>query len=190
MGCYSNGNLGCFSETWSQFLSSSRQLRLVGTTDPTDPKTGLAQMSSEWHIDVRRPKTPPSDHAKAPPLLNMHPMQKHITQIHLRFFVVRSLSHVQLIATPWTVLPTRLLCSWDSPGKNTKVGCYLLLYGILPIQGSNPYLLCLLHGQVSSLSLSHQGSPYLPIQNTKYPTFSLTSIPFPQHLRSWCFFIP
>ena len=167
MGCYSNGSLGCFSETWSQFLSGSRRLRLVGTTDPTDPKTGLAQMSSEWHIDVRRLKTPPSDHAKAPPLSNMHPMEKHITQIHLRFFVVRSLSHIQLIATPWTVSPTRLLCSWDSPGKNTKVGCHFLLYGIFPIQRSNPCLLCLLHGQVSSLPLSQQGSPYLPIQNTK-----------------------
>ena len=25
----------------------------------------------------------------------------------------------------WT--PNRLLCPWDSPGKNTGVGCYLLL---------------------------------------------------------------
>ena len=37
--------------------------------------------------------------------------------------------HVQLFATPWTVA-TRLLCSWDSPGKNTGVGCHALLQGI------------------------------------------------------------
>ena len=30
-------------------------------------------------------------------------------------------SHVRLFATPWTV-PARLLCPWDSPGKNTGVG--------------------------------------------------------------------
>jgi len=28
------------------------------------------------------------------------------------------------LATPWTVA-TRLLCPWDSPGKNTGVGCHL-----------------------------------------------------------------
>ena len=32
---------------------------------------------------------------------------------------VKSLSSVRLFATPWT----RLLCPWDSPGKNTGVDC-------------------------------------------------------------------
>ena len=40
--------------------------------------------------------------------------------------------------------PTRLLCLWDFPSKNTGVGCYFLLQGIFPTQGSN---LCLLHWQ-------------------------------------------
>ena len=26
--------------------------------------------------------------------------------------------------------PTRLLCPWDSPGKNTGVGCHFLLQGV------------------------------------------------------------
>ena len=34
----------------------------------------------------------------------------------------------------------RLLCPWDSPGKNTGVGCHFLLQGIFPTQGSNPCL--------------------------------------------------
>ena len=34
-------------------------------------------------------------------------------------------------------MDTRLLCSWDSPGKNTRVGCHSLLQGIFPTQGSN-----------------------------------------------------
>ena len=39
----------------------------------------------------------------------------------------------------------------DFPGKNTGVGCHALLQGIFLTQGSNPHLLCLLHGQVDSL---------------------------------------
>ena len=30
-----------------------------------------------------------------------------------------------------------LLCPWDSPGKNTGVGCHALLQGIFPTQGLN-----------------------------------------------------
>ena len=42
--------------------------------------------------------------------------------------------------------PTRLhLCSRDSPGENTRVGCRALLQGIFPTQGSNPCLPRLLH---------------------------------------------
>ena len=59
--------------------------------------------------------------------------------------------------------PARLLCLWDFPGKNTRVGCHFLLQRIFLTQGSNPHLLCLLHWQVSSLPLSHLGSPNFPI---------------------------
>ena len=44
----------------------------------------------------------------------------------------------------------------DSPGKNTRVGCQLLLQGIFPIQGLNLCLFCLLHWQVDSLLLAPQ----------------------------------
>ena len=33
------------------------------------------------------------------------------------------------LATPWTVT-RRLLCPWDSPGKNTGVGCHALLQDV------------------------------------------------------------
>ena len=52
--------------------------------------------------------------------------------------------------------PARLLCPWDSPGKNTGVGCHFLLPGIFLAQGWNPHLL---YWQANSLPLSHQGSP-------------------------------
>ena len=34
-----------------------------------------------------------------------------------------------------------LLCPWNSPGKNTAVGCHSLLQGIFLTQESNPHLL-------------------------------------------------
>ena len=42
---------------------------------------------------------------------------------------------------PCGLYPTRLLHPWDSPGKNTGVGCHFLLQGIFPTEGSNPGLL-------------------------------------------------
>ena len=56
---------------------------------------------------------------------------------------------------PCGLHPARLLCPWDSPGKNTGVGCHFLLQGIFPTQGSNPgLLLC----RQMLYPLSHQGS--------------------------------
>ena len=51
----------------------------------------------------------------------------------------------------------RLLCPWDSPGKNAGVYCHFLLHGIFLIQGSNSSLLCLLHWQVGALLLAPPG---------------------------------
>ena len=51
--------------------------------------------------------------------------------------------------------PTRLHCPRDSPGKNTGVGCYLLLQGIFLTQGSNLHLL---HCRQILYCLSHQES--------------------------------
>ena len=45
---------------------------------------------------------------------------------------------------------------WDSPGKNTGVGCHLLLQVIFLTQGSNPGLL---HCRQTVYHLSHWGSP-------------------------------
>ena len=53
---------------------------------------------------------------------------------------------------PYRLWPARLLCPWDSLGKDTGVGCHALLQGIFPTQGSNPLLLCLLHWQAGSLA--------------------------------------
>ena len=57
--------------------------------------------------------------------------------------------------------PTRLLCPWDSPSKNTGVGCHTFLQGIFPTQGSNPGLLAL---QADSLPLSQREAQLLVAQ--------------------------
>ena len=56
------------------------------------------------------------------------------------------------LCDPRTVA-TRLLCPWDSPGKNIGEGCYFLLQGIFLTQGSNPRLLRLPHWPACSFAL-------------------------------------
>ena len=66
---------------------------------------------------------------------------------------------------PHGLQPARLLCPWDSPGRNTGVGCHSLLQGIFLTQGLNPRRFCLLRGQAGSLPLAPLGKgpqvPYL-----------------------------
>ena len=47
--------------------------------------------------------------------------------------------------------------SWESPGKNTGVGCHFLLQGMFPTQGWNLGVLCLLHRQAGSSPLAPPG---------------------------------
>jgi len=57
---------------------------------------------------------------------------------------------------PYELQPTRLLCPWDCPGKNTGVGCHFLLQRIFLTQGSNLHLP---HWQVDSLPSEPPGKP-------------------------------
>ena len=54
--------------------------------------------------------------------------------------------------------PARLLCPWNSPGKNTGVSSHSLLQGIFLTQESNPGFL---HCRQILYCLSHQVSPKL-----------------------------
>ena len=54
--------------------------------------------------------------------------------------------------------PTRLLCPWDSPGKNTGEGGHALF----PPQGANLRLSRLLRWQVGSLPLAPPGKHIYP----------------------------
>ena len=44
---------------------------------------------------------------------------------------------------PHGLWPARVLCPWDSPGKNTRVGCHALLRHIFLTQGLNLGLMLL-----------------------------------------------
>ena len=83
-------------------------------------------------------------------------------------------SRVRLFVTPWAVALQAPL-SWDSPGKNTGVGCHALLQGIFLTQGLNPHPLCLSIWQAGSLPLvppgkrTHNSGPGLFLQEHKAP---------------------
>ena len=75
-----------------------------------------------------------------------------IPQSHLLF----SLSVVSDSLWPHGLQHVRLLWPWDSPGKNTGVGCHFLLQGIFQAQRSN---LRVLHCRQILYHLSHKESP-------------------------------
>ena len=74
--------------------------------------------------------------------------------IHTQVYVCESCSVVSLQSNGLQSI--RLLCPWDSPGKNTIVGRDSFLQGIFLTQGSNPDL----HSRLF-FHLRHQGSPYI-----------------------------
>ena len=56
---------------------------------------------------------------------------------------------------PHALQPARLLCPWDSPGKNTGVRCHTLLQGNLPNPGIKPTSPASPAFHVNSLPLRH-----------------------------------
>ena len=70
----------------------------------------------------------------------------------------KSLQSCLTLCDPMDCSPPRLLCPWDSLGKDTGEGCYALLQGIILTQGWN---LGFLHFRQIFYHLSCQGSPTL-----------------------------
>ena len=86
----------------------------------------------------------------------------------------KSLSHVWLFVTPWTIQSIYSL--WNSSGQNTVVGSFSLLQGIFPTQGLNPGLL---HCRRILYQLSHKGNLRV-LEWVAYPFSSRSSWP-----RNW-----
>ena len=79
---------------------------------------------------------------------------------------------------PCGLWPTRLLCPWDSPGKNTGVACHALLQEIFPTQGLNPHLFMSpeLAGRFFTTSTTWE-APYdeIVLSHKKEPNFVICS---------------
>ena len=114
--------------------------------------------------------------------------------LHVRICVLVTQSCLTL-ARPHGLQPSRILCPWDSPHKNTGVGCYSLLQGIFPAQVSNlgrPNC-----RQILSC-LSHQGSLYKITSHCLktykisivHISYILISIPLSLHSFSQYFSVP
>ena len=82
---------------------------------------------------------------------------------HIRRVCV-SHSAVSNSLRPHGLQPARLLCPWNSLGKNTRVGCHSLLQEIFPTQGSNPGIL---HYRQNLYYLSHQVSSQIRRESHK-----------------------
>ena len=61
----------------------------------------------------------------------------------------KSLQSCLTLCDPVDYSLTRLLCPWDSPGKN-RVGYHAPLQGVFLTQGSNLHLLCIQHWQAGT----------------------------------------
>ena len=85
------------------------------------------------------------------------PKKKNPLQYGHRTSSLKVTSVVSDSLQPYGPQPARLLCPWDSPGKNTGMGGHAILQGIFLTQGSNQYFLSLMHWKVGSLPLVPPG---------------------------------
>ena len=85
---------------------------------------------------------------------------------------------------PHGLWPARLLCPWNSPGKNTGVASHSFLQGIFPTQGSNPGFL---HCRQIPYCLGHEGLHILLLLKNLEPHCWLFYITYRYWLRtdSW-----
>ena len=90
------------------------------------------------------------------------------TQAKLSQSLCVCVSHsvVWLFATPRTAALQAALSMELS--KDTGVGCHFVLQGIVPTQGSNPSLLCLLHRQAGSSLLALPGKPRIGLYQSVF----------------------
>ena len=100
------------------------------------------------------------------PSLPRNPFWWNFTEVK-KVCVYVCVSHSIMLDSLWLhgLQLTRLLCPWNTPGRNTGVGCHSLFQGIFPTQGSN---LGFLHWGWILYHLSHQGSPMYRIYREKW----------------------
>ena len=99
-------------------------------------------------------------------------MTYQLTQIIIQITIY---DKTQFSATCLMSHTVRLLCPWDSPGKNTGAGCQALLQGIFLTQRLTPGVLCLPHWQKDALPLAPPGKAHLYVNSYNKLTFKSKS---------------
>ena len=107
-------------------------------------RTGLKWLSTHAHTHAQGLQTPW--------VFLLHTKVKKSIWLKVKVLATQSCS---TLCDPHGLQPTRLLCSWNSPGKNTAVDCLFFLQGIFPTQWSYPSLQ---YCRQILYHLSHQGS--------------------------------
>ena len=129
--------------------SSFLAWRIPGTGEPGGlPSMGSHRVGHDWR-DLAAAAAAAGKHVA---VLHLEMYTKSYMNI-LTMCVLSHFSRVWLFVTQWTTA-LQAPCPWDSPGKNTGVGCHSFLQGIFPTQGLNSHLFCLLHWRVGSLPLA------------------------------------
>ena len=127
--------------SWPKYWSFSFSI------SPFNEYSGLISFSIDW-LDLLAVQGTLKN------LLQHHSLKASVLQCSAFFMVQLSLGMCSVFwvtsvmsdsLQPHGLYPARLLCPWDSPGKNTRVDCHTLLQGIFLTQGSYPHLLQLLH---------------------------------------------
>ena len=104
----------------------------------------------------------------------------HITVFALKVKVAQSCLTLQSHG----LQPVRLLCPWNSPGKNTGVDSHALHQGIFPTQGLNLSPLSLLHWQLGSLRLVSPGKPIIILNGGDFLPWRQRYVP---RYQQWIF---
>ena len=140
-------------------ISQARRLDWVAISFSRDlPHPGFKPMSPVWQVD-----SSPRSHQLSPflPLC-----------VCVFVCVCVTCSAVSDSLRHHGLQPSRLLCPWDSPGKDTGVACHSLPRRSARTQDSN---LGLLHCRQILYLLRHQGSPFLPMHTVYSCAFLLIS---------------
>ena len=104
----------------------------------------------------------------------VHWVHGHIIQLFTQFLIFNWSTKVLIDSTAvwalegaqscstlqaYELQPTKLLCHWNSPGKNTGVGSHFLLRGNFLTQRLKLSLSCFLHWQAALYHWCHMRSP-------------------------------
>ena len=106
----------------------------------------------DWTVSLALPTVPGRFFLPlAPPRKPIHYPISSPKSVLISCMQACMLSHFSRVWVLWPYGPwsARLLCPWDSPGKNSGVGGHVLLQGIFLIQGLNlPSCVCSIDKQV------------------------------------------